>query len=109
MVRIKLRWSDFSTFTHQISLLQPTDQDGVIYENALKLFRDNWDGEQLIRLIGVGVAILSTSSHQMSLFDTPNEKEHRLLTALDEIHERFGKQSVTSGDVLQKKTGRKSS
>jgi len=103
VVRIKLRWSDFSTFTRQISLPQPTDQDSTIFDTAMKLLQDNWDGEHLIRLIGVGVSDLDQRSHQMSLFDTPSEKEHRLLTALDELHERFGKQSVTSGDALKKR------
>jgi DNA polymerase-4 len=107
VVRIKMRWADFSTFTRQISLAQPTDQDGVIFNTALKLFLDNWDHEQLIRLIGVGVSALEESSHQMSLFDTPNEKEHRLLTALDEIHEKYGKQSVTSADALHQKSIKK--
>jgi Nucleotidyltransferase/DNA polymerase involved in DNA repair len=103
VVRIKMRWADFSTFTRQVSLAQPTDQDGVIFNTALKLFLDNWDHEQLIRLIGVGVSALEESSHQMSLFDTPNEKEHRLLSALDEIHEKYGKQSLTSADSLRQK------
>ena len=100
VVRIKLRWSDFSTHTRQVSLPQPTDQDGVIYETAMKLLMENWDSERLIRLIGVGVSALDERSHQMSLFDTPTEKEHRLLTALDELHARYGKLSVTSADEL---------
>ena len=109
VVRIKIRWSDFTTYTRQISLQQPTDQDGVIYDVAMKLFTNNWDGEQLIRLVGVGVSALDENNHQMSLFDTPTEKEHRLLTALDEIHERYGKGSVTSGDVLNRESMKKSS
>jgi DNA polymerase IV len=107
VVRIKMRWSDFSTFTRQVSLLQPTDQDGVIFDIAFKLFTDNWDGEQLIRLLGVGVSSLDEKSHQLSLFDTPDEREHRLLSALDELHERFGKQSVTNGNTLKLKTIKK--
>jgi DNA polymerase-4 len=101
-VRIKMRWADFSTFTRQVSLPQSTDQDGMIFETAFKLFTDNWDGEQLIRLIGVGVSSLEESCRQMSLFDTPNEKEHRLLSALDELNEKYGKGAVTSADHLEK-------
>jgi DNA polymerase-4 len=108
VVRIKMRWADFSTFTRQISLPQPTDQDGVIFDTVQKLFLENWDREQLIRLIGVGVSSLEEDSHQLSLFDTPNEKEHRLLTALDEIHEKYGKQSLTSADVMNRKPIKKS-
>jgi DNA polymerase-4 len=103
VVRIKLRWSDFSTHTRQVSLSQPTDQNGIILETALKLLKDLWEGDRPVRLIGVGVAGLEDSVHQMSLFDTPNEKERRLLTALDELHEKYGKNSVVSGDILHQK------
>lgn len=102
VVRLKLRWSDFSTHTRQVSLPQPTDQDGVILETSLKLLDSLWQGDRPVRLIGVGVAGLAPRTHQMSLFDTPNEKERRLLTALDELHEKFGKRSVVSGDRVAK-------
>lgn len=102
VIRIKLRWSDFSTHTRQISLAQPTDQDGVILETALKLLSDLWEGNRAVRLIGVGVANLEDSVHQMELFDTPNEKERRLLSALDSLHEKFGRNSIVSGDILEK-------
>lgn len=106
VVRIKLRWSDFTTHTRQVSLPQLTDQDGIILETAVKLLMDLWEGNRPVRLIGVGVAGLEDTVHQMSLFDTPNEKEHRLLTALDELHEKFGKGSVVSGDILDSKKHR---
>lgn len=109
VVRLKLRWSDFSTHTRQVSLLQPTDQDGEIFETAMKLLANLWEGDRPVRLIGVGVAGLADRTHQMSLFDTPNEKERRLLSALDELHEKYGKQSVISGDRVEKgKTTRRS-
>lgn len=101
VVRLKLRWADFSTHTRQTSLLQPTDQDGIIYETSLKLLEGLWEGDRQVRLIGVGVANLADRTHQMSLFDTPNEKERRLLSALDELHEKYGKKAVTSGDRLE--------
>jgi DNA polymerase-4 len=103
VVRIKVRWSDFSTFTRQVSLPQPTDQDGVIFETAWTLFLENWDHDKKIRLIGVGVSSLAENTRQLSLFETPTEKEHRLLSALDEIHERYGRQILTSADKLSKK------
>jgi DNA polymerase-4 len=100
VVRIKLRWSDFSTHTRQVSMPQPTDQNGIILETALKLFMELWEGNRPVRLIGVGVANLEETVHQMALFDTPSEKERRLLTALDELHEKFGRNSIVSGDIV---------
>jgi hypothetical protein len=44
---------------------------------------------------------LAEQAHQLSLWDTPDQKEHRLLTALDELRLRFGEGSVRSGRKLK--------
>lgn len=100
VVRLKIRWSDFSTHTRQTSLAQPTDQDGVIYSNVESLFRSIWESGKPVRLIGVGGADLVETSHQMSLWETPTDKERRLLDALDDLRERYGKGTVKRGHKL---------
>jgi len=100
VVRLKIRWSDFSTHTRQVSLAQPTDQDGVIYANVETLFRPIWESGKPVRLIGVGGADLVETSHQMSLWETPTDKERRLLDALDDLRERYGKGAVKRGHKL---------
>jgi DNA polymerase-4 len=94
VVRLKIRWSDFSTHTRQVSLSQPTDQDGVIFESAETLFKSIWESGKPVRLLGVGCADLVETAHQMSLWETPTEKERKLLDALDELRERYGKGTV---------------
>jgi DNA polymerase-4 len=89
-VRIKLRWPDFSTFTRQMRLSQPTDQDGEIYAAALKLFTDNWRPGKAVRLLGVGIADLGSPMRQLELFDRGWEQDHRLLRAVDDIREKYG-------------------
>ena len=96
-VRIKLRWSDFSTITRQFSLRQPTDQDGVIFSAAKGLFLEAWQERCPVRLIGVGSSGLTSRVHQLTLWETPTEKERRLLEAIDDIRARFGKQLLTRG------------
>lgn len=97
-VRIKIRWSDFTTLTRQTTLAQPTDQDGVIRETATHLFDHLWLPEQkLVRLMGVGVSGLNAHAHQLSLWDTPTEKERRLLDAVDSLRARYGKKVVRRG------------
>lgn len=100
-VRLKIRWSDFSTHTRQLTLPQPVDQDGVIYAAALSLLRSIWTDGRPVRLIGVGVARLTASAHQLSLWDTPDQKERRLLDALDDLRERFGDRVVRKGPTLK--------
>lgn len=97
-VRIKVRWEDFTTLTRQVTLSQPMDQDGIIFESALRLFDHLWLPEQrLVRLIGVGVSGLNPHVHQLSLWDTPTEKERRLLDAVDSLRARFGRKVVRRG------------
>jgi DNA polymerase-4 len=102
VIRLKIRWSDFTTHTRQVRLDQPTDQDGVIYEVVEKLWHDIWTNGQPIRLIGVGGSDLVMTAHQLSLWDTPNEKERKLLEALDGLREKYGKQTVRRASKLKK-------
>ena len=99
-VRIKLRWSDFSTPTRQVSLPQPTDADGVITQAACALFDALWDGRP-VRLLGVGTSNLTPCSHQLSLWETPDEKERRLLAAMDALRDRYGEKVVRRGRSLE--------
>ncbi|GMR09674.1 MAG: DNA polymerase IV [Anaerolineae bacterium] len=93
-VRIKLRWPDFSTFTRQMRLSQPTDQDGEIYAAALKLFTDKWRPGKAVRLLGVGVADLGPPMRQLELFDRGWEQDYRLLRAVDDIREKYGHRAL---------------
>lgn len=105
VIRLKLRWSDFSTHTRQKALSQPTDQDGVIAETAEALLMKLWQNDCPVRLIGVGGANLVERAHQMTLWDTPSEKERKLLTALDELRDKYGKGAVQHGDRIKGKAG----
>jgi DNA polymerase-4 len=100
-IRLKIRWSDFTTLTRQISLPQPADQDGIICGAALDLLHQVWTDGRPVRLIGVGAARLSASAHQLTLWDTPDQKERRLLDALDTLRDRFGDQVVRKGRSLK--------
>ena len=102
VVRLKIRWSDFDTHTRQVSLAQPTDQDGVIYSNVEVLFKKIWENDKPVRLIGVGCSDLVETSHQMTLWETPTEKERRLLDALDDLRQKYGKGTIKRGDKLIK-------
>lgn len=70
-VTLKLRYSDFTTITRQVSLRDATDEASLILFCSRKLFRSNRDETQRIRLIGVGVSSLSSADEQtqLSLFD----------------------------------------
>jgi DNA polymerase-4 len=96
-VRLKIRWADFTTHTRQMTLSQPTDQDGQIYIAALHLFSKIWLQGRPVRLLGVGVSHLSRAPRQLSLWDNNSQKERRLHSAVDALREKYGE------DVFQRK------
>ena len=72
-VKIKVRWSDFTTLTRQITLSLPSDQDVQIYAAALYLFEKVWKAGRAVRLLGVGVSKLGMVGdipHQLQLFES---------------------------------------
>jgi len=102
-VRIKLRWPDFSTFTRQMRLSQPTDQDGEIYAAALKLFTSNWRLGKSVRLLGIGLADLGAPMRQLELFDRGWEQDHNLLRAVDDIREKYGHRALRRAGSMGKR------
>ena len=96
-VKIKLRWPNFQTLTRQMTLTQPTNQDSIIYNSACELFKLEWSPGKPVRLIGVGVSHLSTEIQQLSLFNNSFQKEKKLLSAIDELRDRFGEKSIQKG------------
>ncbi len=101
VVRVKIRRADFSTYTRQKRVSPPTDETRVISEISKALLND-WLAEfpgAAVRLLGVGVASLQTSS-QLGLFETtPHDP---LDTALDNIRKRFGQGSMKRGGKLRR-------
>lgn len=94
-VTVKLRYSDFNTFTKQARIAY-TAQDGPLVEHALRLFDRLYERRQAIRLVGLRFSELVQGSSQLNLFDD-TEKESRLLEAMDKIRNRFGKSAVSRG------------
>ena len=101
-IRLKIRWPNFQTHTRQLTLLQPTNQDSVIIASVKTLFYQIWKKGLKVRLIGVGVSHLTGYFQQLSLFDHKNEKEQRLLQAVDELNQKFGEKAIYRGSITKK-------
>lgn len=101
-VKIKLRWSDFTTLTRQMTRPAPTDQDDEIAATALELFSRHWPDGRPVRLIGVGLSRFTTPTHQLGLWENTAEtlEKQRLQAALDTLRDRFGEHAVQRGSDL---------
>jgi hypothetical protein len=56
-----------------------------------------------VRLIGVGGSNLVDQVHHLSLFDQQTEKERKLLHALDDLQEKYGKGAVQRAGRMNRK------
>ena len=101
-VKLKLRWSDFSTITRQLTLEAPTDLDEEICAQALALFERHWIRGQSLRLIGVGLSGLGKSTRQRALWDEGGDsgQSQELQAALDGLRDRFGDSTIRRASDL---------
>lgn len=68
-IRVKFRWSDFTTFTRQRSLEVGTDDAGTVYRVARAIWEENWPKGRPMRLLGVGAAsLVEGEGRQLGLF-----------------------------------------
>jgi DNA polymerase-4 len=100
-IQIKLRYTDFSTFTRAHTLPRATHLDSEMLAEVHRLFDRNWTG-QPIRLIGVYAQQLTASEGQLGLLDRDRtEKWEKALTAVDRLRDKFGESSVSLAGGLK--------
>ena len=103
VISIKIRYSDFSTFTRQKALANPTNVGDEIFEKSYALFLENVNHNRAIRLIGVGVSHLEEPFTQLELFGDNVQKKQDLVQAVDSLRDKFGKDVIIRANQLKKK------
>jgi len=94
-LQIKLRYSDFSTFTRAKTLDRATQIDTELAEAARALFHKAWTGKP-IRLIGVYAQSLVADEGQTNLLDEEKTARWRkTLEAVDRIRDKYGDTTVS--------------
>jgi DNA polymerase-4 len=94
-VQIKLRYTDFSTFTRARTLDHATQIDTELAEAVRDLFHKAWNGGA-IRLLGVYAQSLESGEGQTSLLDeSRTEKWRKTLQAVDKIRDKYGDSTVS--------------
>ena len=120
MISCEIKYNTFQSVSHQTTLLSPTNSTTLIYETACRLFNELWNGTP-IRLLGIRTSKLCDPSEpvQLNLFDMmtsgdstipkdskqfQRQQKHEILDkALDNIKNKYGKDSVIRGSLLHKK------
>lgn len=122
-VTVEIKYSDFSSCSHQSPLNIPVNSTQILYQAACRLFGELWNGAP-IRLLGIRTTKLQDESApvQLSLFDmdwtaakpaassvkkdsvpVPSlEKQKKLDAAMDSIRKRYGNNAVVRGSFLER-------
>lgn len=96
-ITLKLRYSDFVTITHSQTLKEPANSDKIIFNTAAELFRNAYKRRVSVRLIGIHLTNFYGSFEQENLFDGKEEKEKRMLQAIDTLRAKYGLQIIRYG------------
>jgi DNA polymerase-4 len=103
-VQVKIRRSDFRTFTRQQRLRPPANGTDRIYAVARELLAtwldDNPDAR--IRLLGVGCSSLAPAAQQDLFAGEALSQASDFERAIDEIRDRFGTDSVARARTLDR-------
>lgn len=104
MLSVEIKYHTFESVSHQKQFYKATNEDESIYQEALLLFQELWDGNP-IRLLGIRSAKLveENEPEQLTIFDPcfrpdpKREKRQKINHALEKVRMKYGEDIVTQG------------
>ncbi|MGI6432273.1 MAG: DNA polymerase IV [Sphaerochaetaceae bacterium] len=89
-VAIKLRYTDFSTYSAQVSTETSLYSAEQVFALAKELFYAKWEEPKALRLLGVGLYNVNTKApnQQQQLFDDPFKRKQKLEKTILELKMR---------------------
>lgn len=100
---ISIRDNNLYTFTRQCKMQAPTNVSNELIENAMALFRANYNWERPIRSLGLSVTDFEFDmpvQYDLSGSAQKREKLERLEIAVDNLKNRYGNYCVQKGTAL---------
>ncbi len=101
---LKLRTASFRTYSRSVSGSEHLDQGLLIYQTARRLMDKVERRGEKVRLLGVSVrGLVPRDQVPATLFDSEApERESRLGQAMDDLGERFGRDSVRRARLVER-------
>lgn len=97
-VAVKIRYSDFNTYTQQ-ARISYTSADHILIPKVAELFDKLYDKRLLVRLVGVRFSSLVHGNYQINLFEDTGEIIN-LYQAMDHIRHKHGDRSILRAKAL---------
>jgi DNA polymerase-4 len=104
-VELKIRSSEFRTYTRSLTLAEPTALTAALWQAAAELFEQRVPQSVFpVRLLGVGVSNLTrNAASQGELFDDSwRQRQATLDQTLDGIRARYGSKAIRRGGILDR-------
>lgn len=107
-IHLKIRFSDFKTYTRCHTLRDSTNLTEDIFQIAEMLLAEFLPLEHYVRLVGVGVSgIKDEVGAQLSLWDMNNQKKMKLEQILDKLQDKFGSDVIRHAESLPPRSRQK--
>ncbi len=109
VIAVQLKDKYFRSYSHQMTLQNPTNLTQEIYQTSVRLLQEMWDHKP-VRLIGIRLDNLSdTAPYQVSLFETleARDQENELESVVDQLNEKFGTQAIKKASLVDSKIKKK--
>ncbi|MBE3036655.1 MAG: DNA polymerase IV [Candidatus Atribacteria bacterium] len=103
ILTIKIRYSDFKTFTKRITLKNYTSAIFDIYKSSLNLLKEVDLLRKKIRLLGLSVGGLKSSSMLENSLFKEEYKGEKLTDAIEKISDKYGENKLTVAGIKGKK------
>lgn len=97
-VSVKIRYSDFNTYTQQIRISY-TSADHILIPKVIALFEKLYDRRLLVRLIGVRFSSLVHGNYQINLFEDSGEIIN-LYQEMDWLRHKHGDRAIVRAKAL---------
>jgi DNA polymerase IV len=92
---LKIRYSNFQTFTRSRTLSSPTCFDKEIFEVVSDLLRQNISRGRAVRLLGVSASALQTTGWQEPLLNRDKRNSFAALyKGIDELRRKYGEDAI---------------
>ena len=103
ILTIKIRYSDFKTFTKRITLKNYTSAIFDIYKSSLNLLKEIDLLRKKVRLLGLSVGGLKSSSMLKDSLFNEEYKGEKLTDAIEKISDKYGETKLTIAGIKGKK------